>query len=335
MSGPRAVGVRTSYEQVPAAVRAWVDDTLGSPVVEVHEQVGGMSPGCATRVVCADGSRAFVKAVGQELNPDTPTLFRREIAVLERLGSHELWADLVASRDDGQWVALLLEDVEGAHPDFADDVHLDAVLMTVDRLTEVLDDRVPTPDSWQPPVPLISTAAVFKKWASTLATLDQAPASAPIPDWVRADAERWSDVLTDLAGQRHQHLTHWDIRNDNLLRRPNGEIVVIDWGVAAIGPNWVDPLLARLERVDEPRFDRSIDSSPALLAAGEETVTGWLIGFATHMAVRSVTAVDVNLPTLNDFRRTESARLFAGATRRTSRFDDNQGCDLGARTSER
>ena len=31
-----------------------------------------MSPGCATRLVCEDGTRAFVKAVGAELNPMTP-----------------------------------------------------------------------------------------------------------------------------------------------------------------------------------------------------------------------------------------------------------------------
>ena len=64
MSAPRAVGVRAAYPAVPPPVRAWVDSTLGSPVVEAREQVGGMSPGCATRLVCADGTRAFIKAVG-------------------------------------------------------------------------------------------------------------------------------------------------------------------------------------------------------------------------------------------------------------------------------
>ena len=90
MTAPRAVGVRLTYDAVPAAVRAWVEEQLGSPVVATAEQVGGMSPGCATRLTCADGTRAFVKAVGAELNPDTPGLFRREIGVLRHLGEHEL-----------------------------------------------------------------------------------------------------------------------------------------------------------------------------------------------------------------------------------------------------
>jgi hypothetical protein len=138
VTAPRAVGVRLPYEGVPARVRAWVEETLGSAVVATAEQVGGMSPGCATRLTCADGTRAFVKAVGVERNPDTPGLFRREIAVLTALGRHELWARLLASWDDGDWVALLIEDVEGTHPDFTDDTDLDAVLAATDRLTGVL-----------------------------------------------------------------------------------------------------------------------------------------------------------------------------------------------------
>jgi len=306
------------YLGVPAEVRAWVDATLGSPVVDVHEQVGGMSPGCATRVVCADGTRAFVKAVGADLNPDTPDLFRRESAVLELLGSHELWADLISFRDDGDWVALLLEDVEGTHPDFHDDADLEAVLATVDRLAGVLGERVAATSVWTSPVELVDVSRRFRIWAQTLATLDSAPASTPLPDWVRADAGRWAEVLIAMADDPHVQLAHWDIRNDNLLRRSGGEIVVVDWGTAAIGPGWSDPLLARLERVDEPWFDVSVASSPALVAAGDEAITAWLVGFATHLSVRSVTAMDVNLPTLNDFRRRESARMLVGARRRTS-----------------
>jgi hypothetical protein len=96
-------------------------------------------------------------------------------------------------------------------------------------------------------------------------------------------------------------------------------MVFIDWGTAARGPAWVDPLLARLERVDEPWFDASIASSPALAEAGDEVVTAFLAGFGAHLAVRSVVAVDVNLPTLNDFRIRESRRMLEAVARRTGR----------------
>ncbi|MDZ5662452.1 hypothetical protein SFC79_11820 [Nocardioides sp. S-58] len=314
MTAPRAVGVRLPYADVPAGVRDWVERELGSPVVAAAEQVGGMSPGCATRLTCADGTRAFVKAVGAGLNPDTPRLFRREVGVLGHLGEHELWAGLRASYDDGDWVALLIEDVEGRHPDFADAGEMEAVLVGADRLSAVLQQRT-VPAS----LDLVDVALVLRKWADCLATLADAPAAAPVPDWLRGDPHGWAEVLRDHAARPMSHLAHWDIRVDNLLRRPDGEVVFLDWGLAARGPAWVDALLARMERVDEPWFDDSAGSSPALAAAGDDAVTAFLAGFAAHMAVRSVVAVDVNLPTLNDFRIRESRRMLEAVARRTGR----------------
>jgi hypothetical protein len=314
VTAPRAVGVRLAYDAIPAVVREWVDAELGSPVVAAAEQVGGMSPGCATRLTCADGTRAFVKAVGAELNPDTPGLFRREVAVLSHLGEHALWARLLASYDDGEWVALLVEDVEGRHPDFSRTDELEAVLDGVDRLSEALQERR-LPAS----VPLVELSQRFRLWADTLSTLAQAPPEAPVPLWVAARAPDWAAHLLDLAEQPVTHLAHWDIRVDNLLRRPGGQVVFLDWGMAARGPAWADPLLARLERVDDPWFDASLAGSPALADAGDEVVTAFLAGFGTHLAVRSAVAVDVNLPTLNDFRLRESRRILEAVARRTGR----------------
>ncbi|RYB91111.1 aminoglycoside phosphotransferase family protein [Nocardioides oleivorans] len=314
MTAPRAVGVRLPFEAVPAAVRRWVEEALGSPVVATAEQVGGMSPGCATRLTCADGTRAFLKAVGAELNPDTPHLFRREVAVLSHLGAHELWARLLASYDDGAWVALLIEDVEGRHPDFADDTELGAVLRGADRLSAVLRER-----GEPPTVRLVDVHERFRLWADTLDALPSTPSETPVPDWLRDGRHGWADVLRAQAGTAPAQLVHWDVRIDNLLRRTSGEVVFVDWGMAARGPAWVDALLARMERLDDAWFDASIRSSPDLATAGDEVVTAFLAGFGAHLAVRSVTAVDVNLPTLNDFRRTESRRMIDAVARRTGR----------------
>lgn len=314
VTAPRAVGVRLPYDAVPDTVRSWVEDRLGSPVVATAEQVGGMSPGCATRVTCADGTRAFVKAVGAELNPDTPGLFRREVGVLGHLGENPLWARLLGSYDDGAWVALLIEDVDGRHPDFTDPAELDAVLTGTDRLSAVLQER-DVPAS----VDLVDVGHRFEVWAESLSTLAEAPEGTPVPAWLRSDPHDWATVLREQAALPMRHVVHWDIRVDNLLRRPGGEVVFVDWGVAARGPGWVDPLLARLERVDEPWFDDSIASSPALVEAGDDAVTAFLAGFGAHLAVRSMVAVDVNLPTLNDFRVRESRRMLGAVARRTGR----------------
>jgi hypothetical protein len=70
---------------VPDRVRAAVEGHLGSPVLAAVNQRGGFSPGTAARVRCADGTRAFVKAVGAGLNPDSPRLHRTEGAVAAAL----------------------------------------------------------------------------------------------------------------------------------------------------------------------------------------------------------------------------------------------------------
>ncbi len=321
---PRAIGVRAPYAAVPDRVRDWVARELGSPVVSWSDQVGGMSPGCATRVLAADGSRAFVKAVGLELNPDTPTLFRREALVLGLLGHHPLWAGLLGSYDDGDWTALLLEDVDGAHPDLDDDATMATLLGATDELTRVVAGRVakvpaPDPDHGG----LNDLRASFARWATAFDHLDQVP-SRLLPPWLVGDAAAWQARVRALAEHPADSLVHWDIRDDNLLQRPSGELVFVDWGQCGVGADWLDPLLARLDRVDSPWFDSSLATSPALVRAGDDAVTTWLVGFGTFLAWRAVTGVDVNLPTLGEFRRRESARALAGAARRL---------DLGSRSA--
>ncbi|MFZ2015705.1 MAG: phosphotransferase [Nocardioides sp.] len=318
MTAPRAVGVHLPYEEVPARVRAWVDHALGSPVVSWDEQVGGMSPGCVTRVVAADGVRAFVKAVGAELNPDTPGLFRREIAALTLLGPGPLWADLHTSYDDGDWVALMLEDVEGRHPDLADDGEMAHLLAATDRLGERLVG-VPLPDRRAADMfgpGYVDLRAGFVRWRAAVDQLEALPADL-VPEALRRQGDRCRALADLLLAPFPERLVHWDVRVDNLIRRPDGTIVFVDWGTTALGPAWADPLLARLERVESSWFDTSLGSSAALAAAGDDLVTGWLVAFGSVLAWRSTQhTADVGLPTLNEFRRTEARRMLAAAARR-------------------
>jgi hypothetical protein len=296
-----------------------VDASLGSPVVAAEDQVGGMSPGCATRLRCADGRRAFVKAVGAELNPVTPGLFRREARALSLLGDHPLWASLRDVLDEpGGWVALLLEDIPGPRPDLGSERALDRLAAATDELSATLRARVPVLPA---PVPgdeadLPSERAVLAKWS---AGLDHAPEVAPelMPRWVVAHLDglreacgRLLDACTD------DRLVHWDIRDDNLRTRPDGSLVFVDWGGACRGSAWTDPLIARLEGVESPWFDRSLAASPALRGLGDDLVTAFLAAIGSYLAYRAESAVDVNLPTLNDFRIQESRRFLAGAARR-------------------
>ena len=303
---------------MPEHVRDWVADELGSPVATAADQVGGMSPGCATRLVCEDGTRAFVKAVGTELNPKTPELFRREITALTLIGSHELWADLRASYDDGDWVAILLEDVEGTHPDLDDDATMDTLLRETERLGQVLAERVP-----DPPAPDADNGGLadlrdgFHVWADAVARAGEIPPEL-LPDWVRRDTGTWEPLVRALGGPRGpaRALGHPQRQPPRAAHRRAGVPRLGRGGRS--GPAGWTPSSRRLERVEQPWFDAALATSPALVAAGDLAVDAWLVGFAAFLAWRAHTAVDVNLPTLNDFRISESRRMLVGG--RTARL---------------
>ncbi len=315
-AAPRAVGVRAAYADVPAHVRGWVDDTLGSPVVTAVEQVGGMSPGCATRVRTAGGTRAFVKAVGPELNPDTPDLFRHEASVLDHLPDNPLWAAPLAVLDEprerGGWVALLLEDVPSRHADTTDPRDVDRVVAATGELSAVLAGAA---GSLEIPACRDNLDRCGPVWEAVPSLGEDV-----LPRWVshHLDTLRASyEGLLEHAGG--DHLVHGDLRNDNILVRTDeraGDVVFVDWGMARRGPAWWDPLLLCLEWVDDASFDARVHAFPALRELGDDHVTAFLATLGTWLAHRATVAVDTGLPTLRDFRRRESARLLDGARRR-------------------
>jgi hypothetical protein len=319
VTAPRAAGVHLPYAEVPGHVRAWVDAALGSPVSSWQEQVGGMSPGCATRVTCGDGTRGFVKAVGSELNPDSPTMFRREIDTLRLIGDDPLWASLLASYDEAGWVGVLLEDVPGGHPDLTDDSQMAELLEATDRLVGRLGWVNHLPDATAIDVgdsgPIVARER-FRVWQEAVGRLDGIPGDV-VPAGLRGRETQLRELVALLSAGGPDQLLHWDIRVDNLLRPAPGRVVFVDWGAAAVGPAWVDPLLARLERVESAWFDDSLSTSPALREVDDDLVTGWLVAFGAHLAWRSTLgAADLGLPTLNEFRRTEARRFLGAAARR-------------------
>jgi hypothetical protein len=107
---------RPGYGQVPQQLREWVERELGSPVASATSQPGGFSPGVAARLVSADGARAFVKAIATSRHAATATLHRYESQAMLAIPPGPELPRLYAAYDDGDWVGLLLEDIEGRHP---------------------------------------------------------------------------------------------------------------------------------------------------------------------------------------------------------------------------
>ena len=216
-------------------------------------------------------------------------------------------------------MALLLDDVPGGHPDLGDDEQMEDLLAATDRLAARLRQMALPTDAMATEIGhpgLVDARARFRDWGRSLDHLDDLPDDL-LPRSLRDRQDHLRELVAPLADDGGTQLLHWDIRVDNLLRPAAGRIVFVDWGAAAAGPAWVDPLLARLERVDQPWFDASIGASPALADVGDDLVTGWLVAFGTYLAWRSTQgSADVGLPTLKEFRRTEARRFLGAAARR-------------------
>lgn len=230
---------RVRWQQLPAHVRSAVEEILGDPIVAAASQSGGLSPGTADRVVTRGGRRAFVKAVSEAQNPVSPVLHRREIEITAALPADAPAPSLIGSFDDGEWVAIVLEDIAGRQPAVPwQDDDLDAVLAAMGTLADQMT-----------PAPIRGLTSVSDELADDFLGWRNIRAHPPadLDPWVRQNV----DMLCELAdlGLRSLDgttLCHTDMRADNVLLRADRSVVFVDWPWAGTGPRWFDTVLMLL-----------------------------------------------------------------------------------------
>jgi aminoglycoside phosphotransferase (APT) family kinase protein len=299
-------GIRIGWRDLPVPVRHAVEAIIGGTVVEATSQPGGFSPGSADRVRTADGRRAFVKAVSPAQNPQSPDLHRREARVAAGLPASAPAPRLLGRYDDGTWVALVLQDVEGRHP---------ATPWRPDELARVLDTLGRLARSLTPsPLPDLNTAA--QSLAGDFAGWRRVAADPPddLDPWVRA---RLHDLcaLADrgLAALDGDTLVHTDIRADNLLLGPDGAVTVVDWPWACRGPAWLDTVLLLVN----VRLFGGHDTGPLLARCAASTgaehgdLLAALAGFAGYFADAARQPPPPGLPTLRAFQRAQADAVVA------------------------
>jgi hypothetical protein len=308
----RAVGVRIDYADVPAGVRRWVERELGSSVTAAVTQSGGFSPGAAARLTTASGRRAFVKAVGPELNDRTPVLFRMERIAMESLPPSSHAPRLLAAYDDGAWVALLLEDVEGRMP--GEPWSAGDATLVFDALAEMSQQLQPSPWPGAPRAEL-KLAGFLSRWP----LIGEAP-----PDDLNPWAHRHLDALVDL-GERSltaivgSGLAHWDVRADNVLITSDDRVVFVDWAHACLAAAWVDPVIAACDLVDNPHVDveELLSRIPAVAAADPDYVTALIAAITGGLTWNAAQPEPPGLPTIRAWQREEAAALLGWLRRRT------------------
>jgi len=307
-----ATGVRLAWSELPLHVRTEVEAIVGGRVVEAVSQAGGFSPGSADRVRTAEGRRAFVKAVSPAQNADSPRMHRREAEVSAALPSQACAPRLLGSYDDGDWVALVLEDIDGRHPRLPwRDEELALVLRTLERSSS---DLTPSP----------------------------IPGLARAEDWLGDDFDGWERLAADTPGsldpwaQRHldrlvvlgggareslagDTLVHADVRADNLLLTGAGRVVLVDWPWACNGSAWLDSALVIVNAVvcGHPDGDALLGAHPVTARADPWAVTALLAGFTGFLLDAGRHPPPPGLPTVRAFQQAQGEALLRWLVRRT------------------
>ena len=301
MTGPAAQGVRIEWAQIPAPVRAAIEDVCGAAVVQAYSQPGGFSPGLAARVRCANGARYFVKAVSARANPDTPGFHRQEAQVLVALEPMITSRQLPIPRlhgivDRPPWIALVLQDIAGHQPQLPwRTTELQQVVAALDQLADAL---TPAPV----PVPTVGErlGAEFTGWR----TLAASPGLDHLDPWSRTHLDQLAALEATWADHAAgDTLLHADIRADNILLTGQGAMVV-DWPWACRGAAFTDLVLFAPSVADQggPQPAELIASSRSAAAAGPHAVTALVCALAGYLTESSLRPPPPGLPTIRAFQ---------------------------------
>ncbi|WP_200215470.1 aminoglycoside phosphotransferase family protein [Micromonospora coerulea] len=247
---PATGGRRITWAQVPAEVVASIEELLGSRVVVATSQPGGFSEALAARVRLADGRRAFVKAASSLVAPAVARFHQREIAISQRLPAEAPVPRLLAGYDDGNWVALLFEEIDGALP--AQPWRRDEFERVLTAATDLAMALTPSPVDRS-----ILGSPRLGGWLA-LASEGATSRLQSLSPW----AARHLDKLVGLEEQAGQALAgetllHGDLYPFNIMLSPD-RVFFIDWPHAWIGAAHCDVLTlissAALSGVDPEPF---------------------------------------------------------------------------------
>jgi aminoglycoside phosphotransferase (APT) family kinase protein len=203
---------------------------------------------------------------------------------------------LLGVYDDAGWVALVYEDVEGRHPAMPwRTEELEHVMASLVRLHEALTP-CPVPDCSRV-VDDAETAAEFASWSTVDPdTLDE---------WTRTNLAE----LIALEGEWRQAaagdtLLHLDLRADNMLIRPDGEVMFVDWPWGARGAPLLDVVgfAPSVRMQGGPDLDWLLARHPAAAAGGRRAADSLLAAVAGMFTTRAQRPPPPGLPTLRAFQ---------------------------------
>ena len=279
---------RLTWQFLPPMLRREIEGRCGSPVVAAESQDAGFTPGFASVLTCADGSRHFVKAasvVAQKLFADS---YRDEARKLRALPATVPAPRLLWTIDE-DWVVLGIEYVESRAPHrpwTAGDLDL-----MLDALEVVAAELTPSP------VPLDSFEAEFSDWPAYWDDVRTLHPDLPHVDEAAALAAEYAGAVAGTT------LVHTDVRDDNLLITGD-RALLCDWNWPVVGAPWLDSLIALIgPRGDGIDVEAVIGSRRLLSGVPAEDVDRVLALITAYFLRSAAQPVPRNSPHLREAQR--------------------------------
>ncbi len=281
---------------MPAHVRDAIDEIAGAPVTDANNLDGGFSPGPAARCSLSDGRVVFVKAAGLDLNPVSPQMHRREGQILAGLRADVPAPELIGMFDDGDWVALVIEWINGAMPIAPlgrDDVN--RLLGLVEKLASIEGGGELNSCSDAHP-------NLFGHWR----LLMEQPLDG-LGAWSLRHLEALAGLEVGVSDAiRGNCLVHLDLRSDNVILANAGRRhdVIVDWPGASVGAPWIDlvGLLPALELDGGPTPEEVFEHHPVGKGGDPDSVTAFVASIAGYFTRMSLLEPPPGLPTVRRFQ---------------------------------
>ncbi len=277
--------LRLEWKFLPREVRALVEDELGSPVVKAESRTSGFTPGFASILTGADGSRVFVKAASKVAQAEIASSYAEEIRKLVLLGDAIPSPALQWFSKDEAWVLLGFEAVTAKQP------RRPWRLPELDRALDLAEQ-------------------IASSTTSVPAGLDLQPLVVDLPDLVsgwdnvdpswphHGEAAELASRLADVPGGA---FVHADLRDDNILFAADGRTLACDWNWPALGAVWQDTMDLLISA-----YGDGLDVEPVLAAreltrdADPDDLDAWLAGVCGFM----LTACQRPVPPTSPYLRT-------------------------------
>jgi hypothetical protein len=241
---------RLLWTELPEHVRARIGRLAGGRVVAAASCEGGFSPGLAARVRLADGRRAFVKAMDCSAWPFQAGLYRDEARVTAMLPPG-LPAPEFLGYDDGDWVILAFECIDGAEP--ARPWRKPDLARVVAAAADLA--KTPAPD-------LPTDHHRLGGWSDLAADRGRLARLATYAPWTTGRTGMLTELEAHgLAAARGSALVHFDMYAHNILLTAD-RVLFVDWPHARAGAPFVDAVLLLASAVAD-----GIDPEPFLAAS--------------------------------------------------------------------